>query len=131
VRKKILVVDDDPELVELLSFNLQMAGYAIARAANGAEALKKVKTSVPDLIVLDLMMPEMDGLEVCEILRRNPATHATPIIMLTAVSSELTRFAGLGSGANDYITKPFSIKQLISRIEELLHVAPTAVSHQH
>jgi DNA-binding response OmpR family regulator len=77
------------------------------------------------------MMPEMDGFEVCEILRRNPATTGIPIIMLTAVSSELSRFAGFGSGATDYITKPFSIKQLISRIEELLHVAPRELSRRN
>jgi DNA-binding response OmpR family regulator len=132
VRRKILVVDDDPELVELLSFNLQTAGYTVGRAANGEEGLKKAKANVPDLIVLDLMMPEMDGFEVCEILRRNPATSATPIIMLTAVSSELSRFAGLGSGASDYVTKPFGIKQLICRIEELLRQnAATVASHTH
>jgi DNA-binding response OmpR family regulator len=131
VRKKILVVDDDPELIELLGFNLQMAGFIVSRAANGAEALKKVKAAIPDLIVLDVMMPEMNGFEVCEILRRNPETSGIPIIMLTAVSSELSRFAGFGAGATDYVTKPFSIKQLIGRIEELLHVPHAELSHRN
>jgi DNA-binding response OmpR family regulator len=116
MRKKILVVEDDADLVELLCFNLKKAGFAIGTATDGVEALKKARSVVPDLILLDLMLPELDGFAVCEILRRDPATASIPIIMLTAVSSELARLAGLESGANDYITKPFSLKDLLGRI---------------
>lgn len=122
--KKILVADDDAELIELVSFNLKQAGYAFETAANGAEALKKARALNPDLIVLDVMMPELDGFAVCEILRRESATASTPIIMLTALSSELGRMAGLGSGANDFVTKPFSPRELLAHIEDLLNKAP-------
>ena len=120
MRKKILVVDDDAELVELLCFNLRKAGYLTVAASNGVEALKRTSVGVPDLILLDLMMPELDGFGLCEILRRNKATAATPIIMLTALSSEMGRLEGLDSGADEYITKPFSLKDLISRIDHIL-----------
>ena len=132
MRNKILVVDDDAELVELVSFNLKQAGYSVTAAANGMDAIKKARSSPPDLIVLDVMMPELDGFAVCEILRRDPSTASIPIMMLTALSSELGRMAGLGSGASDFITKPFSPRQLIARIEELLrktsNLAPSTAS---
>lgn len=123
MRKKILVVDDDAELVELVSFNLKQAGYAVGTASDGVEALKKARTLEPDLIVLDIMMPELDGFAVCEILRRDRVTASIPIMMLTALSSELGRMAGLGSGATDFLTKPFSPRLLITRIGELLQKA--------
>ncbi len=120
MRKNILVVDDDPELVELLRFNLKRAGFSIGTATNGIDALKKARSLGPDLILLDLMLPDLDGFSVCEILRRDPATASTPIILLTALSSELSRLAGLDCGATDYVTKPFSPRLLISRAEQLL-----------
>ncbi len=123
MRKKILVVDDDAELVELISFNLKQAGYSIGTASNGVDAIKKARTLEPDLIVLDVMMPELDGFAVCEILRRDPTTGSIPIMMLTAISSELGRMAALGSGATDFLTKPFSPRLLVSRIEDLLKKA--------
>lgn len=123
MRNKILVVDDDAELVELVSFNLKQAGYLVSAASDGVDALKKARSSTPDLIVLDVMMPELDGFAVCEILRRDTSTASIPIMMLTALSSELGRMAGLGSGASDFVTKPFSPRQLIARIEELLKKA--------
>jgi DNA-binding response OmpR family regulator len=129
MRNKILVVDDDAELVELVSFNLKQAGYVTGSASNGVEAIKKARTLEPDLIVLDVMMPELDGFAVCEILRRDPATASIPIMMLTALSSQLGRMAGLGSGASDFLTKPFSPRLLIARIEDLLkktaNIAPS------
>ena len=121
MRKKILVVDDDADLVELIRFNRTQAGYAIGTASNGVDAIKKARSWQPDLIVLDIMMPELDGFAVCEILRRDPATAGIPIMMLTALSSELGRMAGLGSGASDFITKPFSPRLLAQKIDELLH----------
>src|SRR6185437_253444 len=123
MQKKILVVDDDAEMVELLSFNLKQAGYSIGTASNGVDALKKARSLQPDLIVLDVMMPELDGFAVCEILRRDAATAAVPIMMLTALSSELGRVAGLGSGASDFVTKPFSPRLLVQRIQDLLQNA--------
>jgi DNA-binding response OmpR family regulator len=120
MRKKILVVDDDAELIELISFNLKQAGYSVGTATNGVDALKKARSLDPDLIVLDVMMPELDGFAVCEILRRDATTASVPILMLTALSSELGRLAGLGSGASDFVTKPFSPRVLVQRIEDLL-----------
>jgi DNA-binding response OmpR family regulator len=94
-----LVVDDEPDLVELVSFNLRAEGYDVVTAANGLEALDRARAVLPDLIVLDLMMPELDGLSVCEILRRLPSTAPIPVIMLTAWKSELTRIIGMDTGA--------------------------------
>ena len=128
MRKKVLVVEDDTEMVDLLRFNLQKAGFAIATATDGIEALKKVRSLAPDLILLDLMLPELDGFSVCEILRRDPETASIPIIMLTALSNELARMTGLASGANDYFSKPFSPRQLVSRVKDLLERNPASPS---
>jgi DNA-binding response OmpR family regulator len=131
VRKKILVVEDDPDLVELLSFNLRACGFVVSTADNGVDGLKKARSIIPDLILLDLMLPQLDGFGVCEVLRRDPATTAVPIIMVTAMSSQFARLAGLEAGANDYITKPFSPKQLIARVREMLaRTASQPVAHQ-
>lgn len=120
VRSKILVVDDEPEAVELVEFNLKQAGYTIMTAGDGAEALTKARASQPCLIVLDLMLPEVDGLEVCKMLRRDPATAAIPIVMLTAKAAEIDRVLGLELGADDYVTKPFSPRELVLRVKKLL-----------
>ena len=120
MRKKILVVEDDVELVELLSYQLKKAGFAIGTAMDGIEALKKARSVTPDLILLDLMLPELDGFAVCEILRRDAATASIPIIMVTALSTHLARLAGLEAGANAYVTKPFEFKGLLNQIKALL-----------
>src|ERR1051326_4220882 len=120
VTAKILVVDDEPDAVELVEFNLQGAGFDVLKAADGAEALKQARAHSPDMVVLDLMLPEVDGLEVCKILRRDPATSAIPIIMLTAKAAEIDRVLGLELGADDYITKPFSPRELVLRVKNLL-----------
>jgi DNA-binding response OmpR family regulator len=120
VRSKILVVDDEPEAVELVEFNLKQSGFTVMTAADGAEALNKARATPPDLIVLDLMLPEISGLEVCKMLRRDPTTAAVPIIMLTAKAAEIDRVLGLELGADDYITKPFSPRELVLRIQKLL-----------
>lgn len=117
---KILVVDDEPDAVELVEFNLKNAGFEVVTAADGAAALKKARTSLPDLIVLDVMLPEVDGLEVCKLLRRDAATSGIPIIMLTAKAAEIDRVLGLELGADDYLTKPFSPRELMLRIKGLL-----------
>jgi DNA-binding response OmpR family regulator len=120
VRPKILVVDDEPEAVELLEFNLKQAGFDVIAATDGAQALKKARSALPSLIVLDLMLPEIDGLEVCKMLRRDPATAGIPIIMLTAKAAEMDRIVGLELGADDYITKPFSPRELVLRVKKVL-----------
>lgn len=120
VRQRILVVDDEPEAAELVEFNLKQAGFDVSIAADGAEALKKARSLMPTLIVLDLMLPEVDGLEVCKMLRRDSATAKVPIIMLTAKAAEIDRILGLELGADDYITKPFSPRELVLRIKRIL-----------
>jgi DNA-binding response OmpR family regulator len=125
VRSKILVVDDEPEAVELVEFNLKQASFAVMTAADGAEALQKARATPPDLIVLDLMLPEISGLEVCKMLRRDAATATIPIIMLTAKAAEIYRVLGLDLGADDYITKPFSPRELVLRIQKLLQRGQT------
>ena len=120
MRKKILIVDDDAELLGLLRFNFRKAGFAIGTATNGVEALRKACSLEPDLILLDLMLPELDGFAVCETLRRDAATASIPVLMLTALPGEMARLTGLACGAADYVTKPFSPRDLISRAERLL-----------
>ena len=120
MKPKILVVDDEPDALEVLGFKLREAGYTPVFATDGIKALAAVKTERPDLIVLDLMLPEIDGLEVCKILRRDPATVAIPILMLTAKAAEMDRVLGLELGADDYVTKPYSPRELVLRIRKLL-----------
>lgn len=117
---KILVVDDEPDALELVGFNLKQAGFEVTTADDGAEALKKARETVPDLILLDLMLPEVDGLEVCKLLKRDAATASIPVIMLTAKATEIDRVLGLELGADDYVTKPFSPRELVLRVKNLL-----------
>src|SRR6185437_10008519 len=121
---KILVVDDEPDAIELIKFNLKAAGYEVLTAADGDEALKKARSLLPDLMILDLMLPEVDGLEVCKILRRDSRVSSTPIIMLTAKAAEIDRVLGLELGADDYMTKPFSPRELVLRVKRLLRTGP-------
>jgi DNA-binding response OmpR family regulator len=120
LKPRILVVDDEPEAAELVEFNLAQAGYNVVTAEDGAAALEKARSFLPSLIVLDLMLPEVNGLEVCKILRRDPATAAIPIIMLTARAAEIDRVLGLELGADDYVTKPFSPRELVLRVKKVL-----------
>jgi phosphate regulon transcriptional regulator PhoB len=119
-KKKILVVDDKKDILELLEYNLEKEGYQIFRAMTGEEALARVKREAPDLIVLDLMLPGLDGLEVCKQLKKDTKTDSIPIIMLTAKGEESDIIVGLELGADDYITKPFSPKVLIARVKTVL-----------
>ena len=119
-KKTILVVEDEEDILALLQFNLMKAGYAVECAACGEEALKIISAQLPDLILLDLMLPGIGGLEICETLRRDEATSEIPIIMLTAKGEESDIIQGLELGADDYITKPFSIKVLLARIQTVL-----------
>jgi two-component system phosphate regulon response regulator PhoB len=115
-----LVVDDEPDTVELIAFNLQNAGYQVTTAQDGAEALQKARAVQPELIILDLMLPEMDGLQVSKVLQRDPATRSIPILMLTAKAGEVDRVLGLELGARDYVTKPFSPRELVLRVRNIL-----------
>jgi phosphate regulon transcriptional regulator PhoB len=119
-KKKILVVDDEKDILELLEYNLEKEGYEVFKAITGEEALELVKRKNPDLIILDLMLPDVDGLEVCKILKRDMRTDSIPIIMLTAKGEESDIIVGLELGADDYITKPFSPKALIARVKAVL-----------
>jgi two-component system, OmpR family, phosphate regulon response regulator PhoB len=119
-RPKILIVEDDPDISELLQFNLEKNGYATYRAENGEEALGLARKQPPDLILLDLLLPGLNGLEVCRRLKRDPALQHTPIIMVTAKGEEMDRIVGLELGADDYIVKPFSIREIILRIQKIL-----------
>ena len=119
---KILVVDDEPDMLELISFNLKAERYEVFTAATGPEALNQARAILPDSIVLDLMLPDLDGVAVCEILHRLPSTAPIPIIIVTAWSSELARIIGLEMGAEDYLTKPFSPRELVLRIKNALRV---------
>src|SRR6267143_83624 len=126
MKSRILVVDDEPDAIELIAFNLKAAGYDVTSAADGDEALKKARAVLPHLIILDLMLPGVDGLAVCKQLRRDERTAPIPIIMLTAKAAEIDRVLGLELGADDYVTKPFSPRELILRIKRLLRREPAA-----
>ncbi len=117
--KKILIADDEPDILEIIQYNLQNEGYDIITAKNGNEAIEQAKRTSPDLIILDIMMPGKNGIEVCNILRMQPAFNDTLIIFLTALSDEGTEVRGLETGADDFITKPVSPKVLVSKINAL------------
>jgi len=119
---KILIVDDDPDMVELLRFALTEAGYSACTATTGTEALAEAQRSSPDLVVLDLLLPEMNGFNVCENLRRNPATASVPIIMITVLPGQFPRLVGVEAGVNAYVNKPFQTQELISCVGGLLRV---------
>jgi len=120
MKAKVLVVDDEPDALELIDYNLKGVGYQVFTAANGTRALELAQRHLPDLIILDLMLPEIDGIEVCKILRRNTETQDIPIIMLTAKADEIDRVIGLEVGADDYVTKPFSPRELTLRVKNIL-----------
>ncbi|MBU1290890.1 response regulator [bacterium] len=119
-KEKILVVDDEKDIIELLQYNLEKEGYRISCAYSGEECLENVKTELPDLILLDLMLPEIDGLDVCKFLKNYPQTSHIPIIMLTAKGEETDIVLGLELGADDYIAKPFKIRELLARVKTVL-----------
>ncbi|MDK0862131.1 response regulator transcription factor [Clostridium perfringens] len=118
--KKVLIVDDEEHIRELIKFNLKKEGYGTEVAVNGTEALKIIREIKFDLILLDLMLPEIDGLEVCKEIRRNEETSDIPVMMITAKGEEFDKVLGLELGADDYITKPFSIRELMARVKALL-----------
>jgi two-component system, OmpR family, alkaline phosphatase synthesis response regulator PhoP len=117
--KKILIADDEPDIVEIVQFNLQAEGFEVVTAKNGNEAIDAAKKHQPDLIILDVMMPYKNGIEVCNILRLQPQFSKTIIIFLSALSDETTEIKGLETGADDYLTKPISPKILVSKVNAL------------
>jgi two-component system, OmpR family, alkaline phosphatase synthesis response regulator PhoP len=118
--KKILIADDEPDILEVLQYNLVREGYEVTTAKDGEDALTKAKSTHPDLIILDIMMPKKSGVEVCEILRTQPIFHDTLILMLTALNDEGFHIKGLESGADDYVNKPVSPRVIVSRVGALL-----------
>lgn len=120
MKEKILIVDDEKDIVKMLDYNLKKEGFRTISCYNGEEALSLVAREHPDLIILDLMLPEVDGLEVCKALKKDSSTSAIPIIMLTAKTQEADKILGLELGADDYITKPFSPRELVARIKAVL-----------
>jgi len=118
--QRILVVEDEPDILELIRFNLVQEGYQVETASTGSEALSRLASSPPDLVVLDLMLPDHSGTEICRRLRRSPETAQLPVIMLTARSAEVDRVVGFELGADDYVTKPFSPRELALRIKAVL-----------
>ncbi len=117
---KVLIVEDEANIRQLVKYNLEKESYQIIEAEDGLQGLRLAKTEKPDLVLLDLMLPQMDGLEVCRSLKGNQATAALPIIMLTAKSEEIDKVIGLELGADDYMTKPFSPRELVARVKAVL-----------
>ena len=128
--KQILVVEDEEDILELVSFNLKKEGYQVRGVTSGEEALQEVRRKIPSLIILDLMLPGVDGFDVCKSLKNDPRTKAVPIVMLTARSEEADIVIGLELGADDYLTKPFSPKELIARVRAILRRSKTDISDQ-
>lgn len=119
-KDKVLIIDDEEHIVELIKYNLESNGFDTVEAYNGKDGIRLAKAEKPSLILLDLMLPIMDGLDVCKNLRRDEDTRSIPVIMLTAKSEEIDKILGLELGADDYITKPFSVRELVARIKAVL-----------
>lgn len=121
--EKILIIDDEEHIIELIRYNVEASGYTTSSAGNGIDGLMLAKQEKPDLILLDLMLPGLDGLEVCKRMRSDDQLKSVPIIMLTAKSEEIDKILGLELGADDYITKPFSVRELTARVKAMLRRA--------
>lgn len=122
-RETLFLIEDEKNIAELIRFNLEKEGFQVLSTSRGIEGLEQVQKSKPDLLILDLMLPEIDGLEICKTLKQNPRTYSIPIIMLTAKSQEADRVVGLELGADDYVTKPFSPRELVARVKAVLRRA--------
>ncbi len=129
-KQKILIVDDEPDILELIEYNLKKEGYQVYTAKNGQEAVVEAKKALPDLIVLDIMMPKMDGIEACRIMRTMPEFKNTFMVFLTARSEEYSEIAGFNVGADDYIAKPIKPRALVSRINAILRRNAPAADEQ-
>jgi len=120
MKKTIALIEDEPDIIELISIHLTRAGYVLKGFATGTDFLKYLDKHAPDLVILDLMLPDIDGLEICKLIRKHDELAAVPVIMLTAKSEEMDKVVGLEIGADDYITKPFSPKELVARVKAVL-----------
>jgi DNA-binding response OmpR family regulator len=118
--KRVLVIEDDPDIVELLRYNLEKEGFEVAAREDGESGLKALRADGYDLLILDLMLPQLSGLDVCKEVRREPKLETLPVIMLTARGEETDRVIGLELGADDYVTKPFSVREMVARVKALL-----------
>ena len=121
--ERILIVDDEPDIVELLEYNLRQTGYTVVTARDGAAAFAEVRRQPPDLVLLDLMLPDISGTEVCRRLKKDSSTEGIPIVMITARSEEIDRVVGFELGADDYVTKPFSPREVVLRVQAVLRRA--------
>jgi phosphate regulon transcriptional regulator PhoB len=119
-KQRILVVDDEPDMLQLVAYNLKKEGYATDEVRDGEQALRLVRERPYQLVILDLMLPGLSGMEVCRIMKKDPRTSTFPIIMLTARSEEMDKVTGLEAGADDYVTKPFSVRELLARVRSVL-----------
>jgi phosphate regulon transcriptional regulator PhoB len=126
---KILAVDDEPDILSLMEYNLKREGFSVATASDGEEALGLVRKNEFSLVLLDLMLPGINGLELCRILRQDPKTRSIPIVMVTAKGEEQDRVRGLDTGADDYLTKPFSPRELVARVKAVLRRSGTRTQH--
>src|SRR5450432_99710 len=117
---RILIIEDEQDVIDLLTLHLRKAGFALSAATDGSSGLRKAREETPALIILDLMLPKMPGLEICKVLKTDMATRHIPIIMLTAKAEEIDRIVGLEFGADDYVTKPFSPRELVLRVTAIL-----------
>lgn len=131
IRYKILIVEDEADIRELLRYSLTQEGYAVEEAADGAEALERITRRAPDLVLLDLMLPRMSGLELCRRLRANPDTASLPVMVVTAKGAEVDRILGLEMGADDYVVKPFSPREVVARVKALIRRTHAAPEPQH
>lgn len=122
-KENILLIEDEKNIAELVQYNLEQEGFRVSKSAKGKEGLELVRKNKPDLVILDLMLPELDGIEICKVLKNNEATAHIPIIMLTAKSQEADKIIGLELGADDYMTKPFSPREMVARVKAVLRRA--------
>src|SRR6266487_3741834 len=127
----VLIIEDERDVVDLLTLNLRKAGFGTSTATDGAAGLEKARSEKPALIILDLMLPKMPGLEVCKILKSDPGTRQVPIMMLTAKAEEIDRIVGLEFGADDYVTKPFSPREVVLRIGAIMRRADAKELDEH
>ena len=123
-REKIILIEDEADILEVIQYNLTREGYKVVTSKDGEQGLAKVRKEAPDLVLLDLMLPGLDGLEVCKKLKEDPVTRSIPIIMVTAKGEESDIVLGLGIGADDYVVKPFSPKELLARVKAVLRRGP-------
>jgi DNA-binding response OmpR family regulator len=123
-REKVLAIEDEADILEVIDYNLSRAGYRVLKARDGEEGLKLARRESPDIVLVDLMLPGVDGIEICRQLKRDPVTRLIPIMIVTAKSEEVDVVLGLGVGADDYVTKPFSPRELVARVEAMLRRGP-------